>query len=292
MTLGEHPEKVDPRFLIRLDHFLKSEFDIGKFRDIGHQAGVNRFNMAGGAVMEDFDNDGRLDLAVTTFDPDRAHGLLPQHGRRHLRGPHRGGRADRTARRQVPRPDRLQQRRPDGPVHLAGRLVPAADAAVPAAERRRRQVHRRHQGGGAELRPSTPRRRAGPTTTTTAGSTSSSSASGQPTACITTGATGPSRTSPPRPACGRTDAALLQGGRLDRLRQRRLSGPVRRTTCRATPGCITTIATARSPTSPRRWASTAPRGASRAGPGTTTTTAGSTSSPPATTTRSATSSRG
>jgi ASPIC and UnbV/FG-GAP-like repeat len=69
MTLGEHPQKVDPAYLISLDHFVKSEFDIGKFRDIGHQAGVDRFNMAGGAVMEDFDNDGRLDLAVTAFDP-------------------------------------------------------------------------------------------------------------------------------------------------------------------------------------------------------------------------------
>jgi hypothetical protein len=69
MTLGEHPHEVDPRYLIPLDHFLKSEFDIGKFRDIGHQVGVDRFNLAGGAVLEDFDNDGRLDLAVTAFDP-------------------------------------------------------------------------------------------------------------------------------------------------------------------------------------------------------------------------------
>jgi hypothetical protein len=69
MTLGEHPQKVDPRFLISLDHFFKSEFDIGKFRDIGQTVGVNRFNQAGGGVMEDFDNDGLLDLAVTTYDP-------------------------------------------------------------------------------------------------------------------------------------------------------------------------------------------------------------------------------
>ena len=69
MTLGEHPGSVDPRFLITLERYLKSEFDIGKFRDIGSQVGVNRFNMAGGAVMDDFDNDGRLDLAVTAFDP-------------------------------------------------------------------------------------------------------------------------------------------------------------------------------------------------------------------------------
>ncbi len=69
MTLGEHPGKVDPRFLVSIDHFLKSEFDIGKFRDVGHLAKVNRFNMAGGAVMEDFDNDGLLDLATTSVDP-------------------------------------------------------------------------------------------------------------------------------------------------------------------------------------------------------------------------------
>jgi hypothetical protein len=69
MTLGEHPHKVDPRFVISLDHFSKSEFDIGKFRDIGHLVGVNRLNQAGGAIMEDFDNDGLLDIAATTTDP-------------------------------------------------------------------------------------------------------------------------------------------------------------------------------------------------------------------------------
>ena len=69
MTLGDYPQKVDHRFLVSLDPYLKSEFDIGKFRDIGNAVGVNRFNQAGGAVMEDFDNDGLLDLAVTTYDP-------------------------------------------------------------------------------------------------------------------------------------------------------------------------------------------------------------------------------
>ncbi len=69
MTLGEHPQKVDPRFLISLDRFQNSEFDIGKFRDIGQKAGVNRFNQSGGAIMEDFDNDGWLDLVVSSYDP-------------------------------------------------------------------------------------------------------------------------------------------------------------------------------------------------------------------------------
>ncbi len=69
MTLGEHPHGVDPRHLIRIDRFVNSEFDIGKFRDIGHLVGVNRLNQAGGAVMEDFDNDGLLDIAITSWDP-------------------------------------------------------------------------------------------------------------------------------------------------------------------------------------------------------------------------------
>jgi hypothetical protein len=69
MTVGEYPDKVDPRYRINLDHFLRSEFDIGRFRDIGHEVGLDRFNMAGGAVMEDFDGDGLLDLAVTSSEP-------------------------------------------------------------------------------------------------------------------------------------------------------------------------------------------------------------------------------
>lgn len=69
MTLGEYPHRVDPKQLLALDRFLHSEFDIGAFRDIGHLAGVNRLNQSGGAIMEDFDNDGLLDLVVTSFDP-------------------------------------------------------------------------------------------------------------------------------------------------------------------------------------------------------------------------------
>ncbi len=71
MTLGEHPNKVDPRFLISLDRFTRAEFDIGRFRDIGHEVGINRLNEAGAGVLEDFDNDGWLDWAVTSDDPNQ-----------------------------------------------------------------------------------------------------------------------------------------------------------------------------------------------------------------------------
>src|SRR5207249_4695795 len=69
MTLGEHPDKVDPAHLITLDRFTHSEFDIGRFRDVGHIVGVNRLNWAGGAIMEDFDGDGLLDIVISSYDP-------------------------------------------------------------------------------------------------------------------------------------------------------------------------------------------------------------------------------
>jgi hypothetical protein len=68
MTLGEYPDRVDPKYLIRLDPFLKTTVDIGKFNDIAHQVGVDRLNSAGGAIMEDFDNDGFLDIVVSSLD--------------------------------------------------------------------------------------------------------------------------------------------------------------------------------------------------------------------------------
>lgn len=68
MTLGEYPEKVDPKYYVSLDHFAHSEFDIGRFRDIGYRVGLERTNQSGGVIMDDFDNDGRLDLVVSSID--------------------------------------------------------------------------------------------------------------------------------------------------------------------------------------------------------------------------------
>ena len=69
MTLGEHPGQVDEKHRISLEHFARNEFDIGRFRDVGAMVGLNHFNQSGGAIMEDFDQDGRLDVVVTAIDP-------------------------------------------------------------------------------------------------------------------------------------------------------------------------------------------------------------------------------
>jgi hypothetical protein len=47
MTLGEHPDKVDRRFLLRLDASLDSPPDVGRFRDVAHLVGVDRTNLFG-----------------------------------------------------------------------------------------------------------------------------------------------------------------------------------------------------------------------------------------------------
>lgn len=69
MTLGQYPDGVAEEHLLPLESFCdEPEQSIGAFCDIGHLAGVNRLNQAGGAIMEDFDNDGLLDIVVSSMD--------------------------------------------------------------------------------------------------------------------------------------------------------------------------------------------------------------------------------
>ncbi len=69
MTLGEYPQNVKPEYLVNLESFFSEEHSIGKFQEVGARLGVNRLNQAGGAIMDDFDNDGLLDIVFTSFDP-------------------------------------------------------------------------------------------------------------------------------------------------------------------------------------------------------------------------------
>ena len=64
MTLGLYPDKVPKRWLIPPDTF-KSDYDVGRFRDVAASRGVSEFGLAGGVILEDFDNDGYLDLMIS-----------------------------------------------------------------------------------------------------------------------------------------------------------------------------------------------------------------------------------
>lgn len=75
MTLDEHPDKVPTQYLIPIDRYAHQEHGIGRFRDIGENVGLNRFNQAGGAIMDDFDADGKLDVVISSFDPTQIMGV-------------------------------------------------------------------------------------------------------------------------------------------------------------------------------------------------------------------------
>ena len=66
MTLGGYPAQVPPKYLIPLSRFESKE-NIGRFKDVGAATGLNSFTEAGGVVVEDFDNDGQLDIMASSW---------------------------------------------------------------------------------------------------------------------------------------------------------------------------------------------------------------------------------
>ena len=68
MTLGRYPEGVPERWRLPAKAFT-SEEDPGRFQDVAQEAGLHAIGRAGGAVVEDYDGDGRLDIFVSSTDP-------------------------------------------------------------------------------------------------------------------------------------------------------------------------------------------------------------------------------
>jgi len=64
MVLGKYPHGVPKQWLIPPEAFA-SDYDIGKFRDVAATRGLTVFGRAGGVILEDFDNDGHLDLMIS-----------------------------------------------------------------------------------------------------------------------------------------------------------------------------------------------------------------------------------
>ena len=69
MTLGTYPEQVPGRFLVPPE-LLATDSQIGRFEEIALKVGMSASNLAGGSIVEDFDNDGLLDILTSTWDPD------------------------------------------------------------------------------------------------------------------------------------------------------------------------------------------------------------------------------
>ncbi len=88
MTLGDHPGGVAPEYRLPLETF-GSNAEFPRFRNVAPALGIDTFNLSGGAVVDDFDGDGDLDIFTTTFDP----GGEP----RFFVGDGKGGFEDRTS---------------------------------------------------------------------------------------------------------------------------------------------------------------------------------------------------
>jgi tetratricopeptide (TPR) repeat protein len=67
MTIGKYPSGVPRQYLISPSAF-ESKQDIGRFVDVAPATGLNFVAMANGVIADDFENNGLLDLAVSSYE--------------------------------------------------------------------------------------------------------------------------------------------------------------------------------------------------------------------------------
>jgi tetratricopeptide (TPR) repeat protein len=66
MTLGHYPEGVPSQFLISPSAFASKEH-VGRFVDVATQTGISAFGQSSGVVVDDFENNGLLDVVVSDY---------------------------------------------------------------------------------------------------------------------------------------------------------------------------------------------------------------------------------
>lgn len=67
MTLGQHPDQVPEQYRIPWA-MAESQVPFLRFSNVAMKAGLGGFNLAGGAVIEDFDSNGTQDILASTWD--------------------------------------------------------------------------------------------------------------------------------------------------------------------------------------------------------------------------------
>ncbi|HVP00756.1 MAG TPA: FG-GAP-like repeat-containing protein [Bryobacteraceae bacterium] len=67
MTGGAYPSQVPKEFLIPPSAFASPE-NLGRFIDVAPAAGLATYGNAGGVIIDDFDNDGLLDIVTSQID--------------------------------------------------------------------------------------------------------------------------------------------------------------------------------------------------------------------------------
>src|SRR6185503_14963877 len=66
MAAGKYPAGVPPRHLIPPTAFASAE-DVGRFKDVAPQAGLDVFATAGGVIADDLAGNGRFDVVTSNF---------------------------------------------------------------------------------------------------------------------------------------------------------------------------------------------------------------------------------
>jgi hypothetical protein len=79
MRIGGYPDKVPAEWLIPPSAFESAE-NVGRFRDVATAAGLVSFHSAGGAIVDDFRNNGRLDIVTSTLDKCESMTLFANNG--------------------------------------------------------------------------------------------------------------------------------------------------------------------------------------------------------------------
>jgi hypothetical protein len=67
MTMGQYPAGVPKKYLIPQALF-ESKQSVGRFVDVAPGTGLNVVSMANGLVVDDFDNDGLLDVMISSYN--------------------------------------------------------------------------------------------------------------------------------------------------------------------------------------------------------------------------------
>src|SRR4029453_6763986 len=72
-TVGEDPDGVPKEFLAPPEGFARAQA-VGRFPDVAAECGLAERGLAGGACMEDFDGDDRLDIVTSGGSPPGGRG--------------------------------------------------------------------------------------------------------------------------------------------------------------------------------------------------------------------------
>ena len=80
MARGTYPEGVSESFRVPPSAFTPEHELGGRFREVAADVGIYSVDLAGGAIVEDFDNDGLMDIVTSSWNPSQSLRLYSNSG--------------------------------------------------------------------------------------------------------------------------------------------------------------------------------------------------------------------